>query len=341
MPDSLPPIEHAAVALLPVLAFLTLLLLLDSYKLVKPLGVVKLIGAGVAAAFASWGASRLALGRLELDLAQYSAHVAPLLEELLKGLVIVWLARAHRIGFLVDAAIFGFAVGSGFALVENLAYLRMAHAAELSTWIVRGFGTALMHGGATAMLAVMATAVLERKPEARFAAFIPGLALGTALHWAFNQLTHWPLLATLATLFAVPALLLVVFHHSERGLAHWLAEDFDADAGLLEAMRSGRFATSHAGHYLQSLKQVLSGEMMVDALCYLRLYAELSLRAKGILMAREHELPVPPLDAATRAKLDELRHLERALGVSGRRAFAPLLNMRRKDLWQLNLLDDH
>lgn len=338
--DSLPPIEHAAVALLPVLAFLALLLLLDSYKLVKPLGMAKLIGVGVIAAFASWGASRIALGWLGVELAVYSTHAAPLVEELLKGLVIVWLARAHRIGFLVDAAIFGFAVGSGFALVENLAYLRLAQDAELSTWIVRGFGTALMHGGATAMLAVMATAVLERKPEAGMAAFVPGLALAAALHWAFNQLIAWPLAATLATLLVVPALLLAVFHHSERGLAKWLAEDFDADAGRLAAMRSGEFARSHAGHYLQSLKQVLSGEMMVDALAYLRLYAELSLRAKGQLMAREHELPVPPLDEATRAKLDELRWLERSLGASGRRALAPLLPMRRKDLWQLNLLDD-
>jgi RsiW-degrading membrane proteinase PrsW (M82 family) len=68
----------------------------------------------------------------------------------------------HRIGFLVDAAIFGFAVGTGFALAENLYYLRLAVDAGMGTWIVRGFGTALMHGGTTALFAVMAVARMER-----------------------------------------------------------------------------------------------------------------------------------------------------------------------------------
>lgn len=338
--EGLPDAGHAAIALAPVLAFLGLLLLLDSYQLVRPWFVLAVLGGGVVAALASGLASRVALGAGGLDIPTYSGHVAPWVEELLKGLVIVGLVRRHRIGFLGDAAILGFAVGSGFALVENLAYLRLARDAELSTWIVRGFGTAVMHGGATAMLAVLAQAVTERRPEAGLAAFVPGLALAGALHWGFNQLVAWPLATTLGTLLGVPLLLLVVFHHSERRLASWLGQGFDADVGLLEAMRSGRFGDSHAGHYLQSLKQVFSGEQMVDALCYLRTYAELSLRAKGQLMAREHGLPVPPVDEATRARLDELRHLERSLGRSELRALAPLLPMKRKDLWQLNLLQE-
>jgi RsiW-degrading membrane proteinase PrsW (M82 family) len=44
----------------------------------------------------------------------------------------------HRIGFLVDAAIFGFTVGSGFAVIENLYYLEQVPDAGRGTWIVRG-----------------------------------------------------------------------------------------------------------------------------------------------------------------------------------------------------------
>lgn len=335
-----PEASHALVALLPVLAFLGLLLLLDSYKLLRARWIFLTLGAGVLAALASALVSRVALGPLALTVADYSRHFAPWIEELLKGLVIVWLVRAHRIGFLVDAAILGFAVGSGFALIENLAYLRLAAEAELPTWIVRGFGTAVMHGGATAMLAVMALAVLEREPQTGLRAFAPGLAVAGGLHWAFNQAVAWPLPATVATLLIVPALLLLTFHHSERTLAAWLGQGFDADAGLLALLRSGDFASSHAGQYLLSLKQVLAPECMVDALCYLRLYTELALRAKGQLMLSEHGLPLPPPDAATRSKLDELRVLEASLGRSGQRALRPLLPMRRKALWQLNLLQD-
>ena len=332
------PFDHALVALLPVLGFLTLLLLLDSYKLIRPTAVLAVLAAGVVAAFASYLVSLFALGPAGLSVASYSHFAAPLAEELLKGLVIVWLTRAHRIGFLVDAAILGFAVGSGFALVENLAYLRLASEAGLSTWIVRGFGPAVMHGGATAILAVLGLSVLERRPDAGPGAFLPGLALAAMLHAGFNQLIAWPQLATLATLVVVPALLLVVFHHSEKALAQWLGSGFDADTQMLGLIHSGQFSGSPSGQYLQTLRHALSGPMMADALCYLRLYTELALRAKGLLMMREHGLPEPPIDAATRAGLEELKFLERSIGPTGLRALRPLLHMRRKELWQLYLL---
>ena len=337
-PAILPAPGHALAALLPVLCFLGGLLLLDSYKLIRPAAVAQVLAAGLAAAAASALVSAAALGPGGLSVAGYSSYVAPWVEEGLKGLVIVLLARLHRVGFLVDAAILGFAVGSGFAVVENLAYLRQAPHAELSTWIVRGFGTALMHGGATAILAVLGVSVLERRPDAGVLAFAPGLAAASALHAGFNALAAWPLAATLATLAVVPATLLAVFHHSERQLADWLGQGFDADARLLELIHSGDFAGSHAGQYLRSLRQQVSGPMLVDLLCYLRLFTELALRAKGLLMLREHGLPEPAVDDETRSRLDELQHLERSIGATGLRALKPLLHMRRKDLWQLNLL---
>jgi RsiW-degrading membrane proteinase PrsW (M82 family) len=61
--------------------------------------------------------------------------------EALKALVLVALIRANRIAFLVDAAIFGFAVGAGFALVENLYFLGALRESHYAIWVVRGFGT--------------------------------------------------------------------------------------------------------------------------------------------------------------------------------------------------------
>ena len=97
---------------------------------------------------ASYLVNAAALNALGIDLTLFSRDLSPIVEETLKGLVIVGLIRAHRIGFLVDAAIFGFAVGTGFALVENVYFLEIVKDAGIGTWIVRGFGTAIMHGGA-------------------------------------------------------------------------------------------------------------------------------------------------------------------------------------------------
>ena len=332
----------ALVALAPVLCFLGLLLYLDSYKLLAPRRVLLVVAGGALLAGVAYFINAALLDITGLAFRTYSRHVAPLVEEALKALIVVGLMRARRVGFLVDAAIFGFAVGTGFALVENLVYLQRIPDATLGLWIVRGFGTAVMHGGTTAMLAVMALSVLERSADARqvrMAAFVPGLALATALHWGFNRLGDAPQLATLATLLVVPALLLAVFQRSEKRLADWLGSGFDADAQMLELINSGQFSDSPAGQYLQTLKQGFSGPMMADALCYVRLYTELSLRAKGLLMMRENGFPTAATDAETRSRLEELHFLEASIGVTGLRTLQPMLRMQRKDLWQINLLE--
>jgi RsiW-degrading membrane proteinase PrsW (M82 family) len=111
--------------------------------------VLAVVAAGALVAVACYFANAAILQPDPSRVHDLLAYVAPIVEELLKALVIVWLIHANRIGFLVDAAIFGFAVGTGFALVENVYFLEIAKDAGIGTWIVRGFGTAIMHGGAT------------------------------------------------------------------------------------------------------------------------------------------------------------------------------------------------
>lgn len=327
----------ALVALLPVLAFLAALLYLDSYKLVRLNAVIAVLVAGAAAAGVGFVVNAWLLHALAIDLTSFTRYVGPLTEELLKGLVIVALIRLHRIGFLVDAAILGFAVGSGFAMVENAYYLEQLPDAGMGTWIVRGFGTAIMHGGATAIFAVMSTAALERMQRASLVAFLPGLALAVVLHAGYNHLFLSPKMSTLAMLLALPPLFYFVFQRSERAVGDWLGRGFDADTEMLELISSGRLSDSPAGEYLRTLKAKFKGPIVADILCYLRLYTELALRAKGILMMREGGFDAA-VDDETRAKFDEMRYLEASIGKTGLLALHPVLHMSRKDLWQLYML---
>ena len=77
----------------------------------------------------------------------------------------------------------------------------------MGTWIVRGFGTALMHGGTTALFAVMGLSRIERAAHARAAHFVPGFVARGAPPFRVQPLGHLPLLATLATMLALPPLL--------------------------------------------------------------------------------------------------------------------------------------
>ena len=329
---------HVLVGLLPVIGFLAALLYLDSYKLVKLRVVIAIVVAGVAVAYACYVLNGYALGVLAMDFTRFSRYVAPWIEELGKALVIVALVRANRIGFLVDAAIAGFAVGTGFALVENLYYQYLVPDAGLGTWIVRGFGTAIMHGGTTAIFAVMSLSIAERARKASFVAFVPGFVLAVLLHSAFNHLSGSPRLSTLAVIVVLPPILVLVFARSERAVAHWLGHGFDADTQMLESITSGHFPDSPGGQYLASLRSRFEGAVVADLLCYLRLHTELALRAKGILMMRENGFDAA-IDPATRDKFIEMRYLERSVGKTGRLAVVPLLHGSGKDIWQLRMLE--
>ena len=327
----------ALVGLLPVLSFLAVLLALDSYKLVRLRVVMGAVAAGAIVALAGYFVNGRILEWVALDFHAFTRYVSPATEELLKALVIVALVRAHRVGFLVDAAIFGFAVGAGFAAVENLHYLRAFPEAGMGTWVVRGFGTALMHGGATAIFGVMGLAMTDRARGAGLAAFLPGLAVAVVLHSAFNHLLQSPKMATLGIIVVLPPLLHAIFLASERAVGRWLGQGFDADTEMLELINSGRLSDSPVGRYLHTLKDKFRGPVVADILCYLRLYTELALRAKGILMMRENGFDVP-VDEATREKFAEMRYLEKSIGRTGVLALHPMLHMSRKDLWQLYLL---
>ena len=327
----------ALVGLLPVLTFLAALLYLDSYKLVSLRAVIAIVICGAMVAGISYEANAFVLGLVRIDLAHFSRYVAPVTEELGKALVIVALIRTHRVGFLVDAAIFGFAVGAGFAMVENLYYLRLIPNAGMGTWIVRGFGTAIMHGGATAIFAVMGLAMLERAKHARLTDLLPGFALAVALHSGYNHLSHEPRLATLATLIVLPPLFWFVFQRSEKAVGGWLGKGFDADTEMLELINSGRLSDSPVGQYLHTMKDKFHGPVVADLLCYLRIYTELALHAKGILMMRENGFDVD-VDDATKAQFTEMRYLEESIGKTGLLAIQPMCHMSHKDLWQLYML---
>jgi len=330
-------VPHAVAALLPVLTFLGTLLYLDSYKLVKLRTVVAVVACGAVVAGLSYMANAVVLDLVKIDLRHFSRYVAPVTEELLKGLVVVALIRTHRIGFLVDAAIMGFAVGTGFSIVENIYFMRLVPDAGMGTWIVRGLGTAIMHGGATALFAVMGLAMLERAKRTRLVDLLPGFALAVVLHSGYNHLSHEPTLATLAILVVLPPLFVAVFVRSEKAVGGWLGQGFDADTEMLELINSGQLSDSPVGQYLHTLKDKFHGPVVADLLCYLRLYTELALRAKGILMMRESGFAAP-VDEATKAKFTEMRYLESSIGKTGLLAIQPMCHMSHKDLWQLYML---
>lgn len=327
-----------AVALLPVLLFLGLLVLVDSFKLVSLRVVLGALVAGAIAALLGAQVNGWLLETSSWPTHVAARYVAPPLEEALKAAWVVVLLRRGRIGFLVDAAILGFAVGAGFALVENVEYLRALGGQGAGLWLVRGLGTAVLHGATTAIFAILAKGLLDRHPDRGLLALVPGYLGAVLVHSGYNHHLLPPVLSAAVLMAGLPLLVIVVFERSERRTRAWLGVGLDSDLELVESIASGRALETRVGHYLTSLKQHFPGEVVADMLCLLRVQAELSIRAKGLLLAREAGLE-PPVGDDVRERLVELRYLERAIGRTGLIAMKPLERQDARALWQVFLLE--
>src|SRR4051812_17098636 len=219
MPIVLVESAHWGLALVPVLILLALFVWLDAFKLMSLKEILFLLLLGGLSAVAVYPVSGRLIDTLPIGFSNYSRFIAPWLEEGVKALVIILLFRFNRIGYKLDAVISGFAIGAGFSVVENIIYLIVFPAYGAGTWLVRGLGTAVMHGTTLAVLAAIAHELSER--ETREAAsdfdfslswFVPGYLAAVALHTAFNQFPDRPLLAMLGAAIVAPIAIIGVFY---------------------------------------------------------------------------------------------------------------------------------
>jgi RsiW-degrading membrane proteinase PrsW (M82 family) len=330
-------VVNAALAFFPVLLFLGVLVLMDSFKLARPSAIASAIGWGVIAAFlgdAVYGA----LGPLvPLSETGYSRFIAPIVEESAKAAFIVYLLRRRRIGFPVDAAQLGFAVGTGFAVVENYQYLRALPDAGVVLWAVRGLGTAMLHGAATAVFAMLSQTATERHREKPVVVFLPGWLAAVAIHAAFNLLPFSPVAITATLLIALPLIVLWVFQRSERSTREWVGAGLDLDLMLHDTFASEALAQTRFGTYLHELRQRFPGPIVADMLCLLRVELELSIQAKGMLIARDAGIAMAPHPDA-RSAVEEIRYLRSSIGPTGLLALAPVHVTSHRDEWHRYLL---
>jgi len=322
-------------SLLPVFLFLISLFLFDSFKLVRKNILLICLIWGIAAAGIAYFLNT-ALSK-SIDHQTFTRYLAPFIEESLKAILVLLLVLKRKIGFTIDAAIYGFASGAGFALAENIVYMvQLGSGSAMVIWIIRGFGTAVMHGGCTALMAMLLIAGIQREKSV-IVAFIPGLLSAILLHSAFNHFMLNPYLQTALIIIILPVVFSIVFSRSANMLQNWLELEFSNEVEILSMIRKGQLLQTKSGAYLASLKKHFAPEIILDLYCYVSLYIELSIKAKSNLMLRENDFPIIE-DQDISEKLQELKQLRRQIGKMGEIAIKPLVRMNYRELWKLNQL---
>lgn len=328
---------NAFFALTPVIVFLAALSLMDTFRLVRPSMIAAAIAYGALVAALSLAFNEWLIRSVHLPLPLVRRAIAPAAEETAKALLVAFLIVNARIAFLVDAAVQGFAIGTGFALVENVWYLSSLPDTSPVLWIVRGFGTAILQGATTTIVAIIARAMADRHPGRTAVAFVPGLLIAIGIHAAFNARVLPPVAQTLVLLIALPMIVVFTFERSERATREWIGAGLDLDLALHELMQSSAFELTRFGRYLAELRTRLPGPMVADMFCLLRLDLELSIQAKAMLLAREAGLEMPP-SPDTDAALDERHFLQESIGVAGMLALQPLNVTGDRDVWHRHVL---
>ena len=328
---------QAGLSILPVILFLFALELVDTYKLLALRRVLRSVAVGCGVAIICYALNTAVYRSGIVSAGIWARSGAPVIEEIVKALYVAWLLRSNRVGFMVDTAISGFAVGAGFAVLENLTYIPDLNATGLVTSAIRGLGTAMMHGGTTAIFGTVSANLSEIRSSRSPLVYLPGLAIAVVIHLLYNQPFLRPVTSAVVILLTLPAAMAFVFWRSEAALEKWLGTKLDKDIDLLQMITSGTFSSSRAGSYLRSLESTFAPEVLGDMLCYVQLSLELSARAKGDLLRREMGFAVPS-DPELPGQLRELAWLESRIGRAGKLALSPLIGQSRRDLWELQQL---
>jgi RsiW-degrading membrane proteinase PrsW (M82 family) len=335
---------HWGVALVPVLVLLGVFIWLDAFALMNAGEVALLLLCGAIGALLAWPASGRLLDTLPIGFSLYSRFVAPWIEEAIKAVIMIILFRMNRIGYKLDAVISGFAVGAGFSVVENIFYLTMYPDYGTGTWLVRGFGTAIMHGTTLAVLAAIAHELAER--ETREAAadfdfhlywFVPGYLVAVALHTAFNQFPDRPMVAMMGAVVIAPVVLIAILNFGTAEAQRWLAAEHADHEAQLDALRGGGWPPGPAGQKISALAARLDPESAKRVRRYWELHAWLVAEAEETMIEEaegDAEFSAPQV----RAALAELDGLKQALGRSTFAALQALLPFSRNDYWEVSEL---
>ena len=226
-----------AIALLLPLGFLYLVRIQDLYGQGQFKHVLLSFAWGLVAFGLAYEVNSLiyyhVIGRDEMVL---RTTAAPIAEEILKSLILIVLAR--RMTYFVDGAIYGFAAGIAFSILENILYLsRAAESAAAMQMFIRALSTCVMHGSASALVGIAIGRFRYGHGARRLLSALLGWAAAIGLHMAFNRVVNAPssagtIVGTLGLGLGGVALIVVFIRWGLVEEKRWITETLGKGSGV-------------------------------------------------------------------------------------------------------------
>ena len=114
--------------------------------------------------------------------------IAPVYEEIFKGLILLHFIRHAKFTYSVDGALYGFAIGTGFAIIENIFYIfdNLTEAPMIAAQ--RIFSADLVHAFSSAALGIALGMYRSGTPKSKWWIPASGWLLAIIQHMIFNVL---------------------------------------------------------------------------------------------------------------------------------------------------------
>lgn len=285
--DALPTIAAAvAISIAFPLLYLSLIRWLDLYASGSFKTVLACVGWGITSTIIAAIVNRIFLRFVEEAIVV--RFTAPIAEEILKSLILIYLVRRPNFSYFVDGAVFGFASGTGFTILENLEYLVRAGVGQtLPVALTRAFTTSLLHGSATAMTGIALGKLKFSRGLSRTLSPLLGWAGAISLHMTFNNVVSrntelgllTPLLALGIALLGLVLVATFIFIglREERG---WLLEKLKMNVGVSAGESKVVQEMANFDTLLAPVSERFGNEKRKQVEEFLRLQAQLGIKRK-------------------------------------------------------------
>ena len=323
-------------ALLPVVIYIFVVYQIDNFSLISVKRLLLLILCGMLTALACFALFQLT-GKIIPE--SQSDSVNPIIEEMVKGIPLLWLASRKKIVFFIDSVICGAAVGGGFSILENIFYLLWGNEMGIGTVLFRGLEVALVHMGCSAIVAaglMLIVRMIEysrsrsgiKKSDIAMSVFL--LSEAPVLHVFHNTFHFNPLVQFFFVIGTIGGLLVWIYFYDVEMIHSWLDTGLDKQLSLLDSIKKGHLDNTPTGNFLESVKNVFPPEDFFDIICYVQLHVELSVASRSRVMIRESglesELPLTDeMKEMILSKYKEYKLLEKRLGNAARMTIAPIV----------------
>jgi RsiW-degrading membrane proteinase PrsW (M82 family) len=247
--------------------------------------------------------------------------VAPIVEELAKSLILIYLGRRPDFTYFVDGAIYGFAAGIAFSILENFFYIAQAGGGSQGAMAVvsRSFSTCLMHGSASALVGAAIGRFRYEHGRSRLISAVVGWAAAIVLHSVFNRVVEFAsgpgFLLGAVGLGAGGVGLIAIF--IRWGLAEekrWIGETLDIGLGVTDREKSVVLDLDKVQELLEPIRQRFGKKKGAQVEAFLVKQAQLGIKQKSRNMSEDPQLRAE-IDSQIEALRADMNRQRREVGV--------------------------